>query len=476
MDFIDWLLKESPKIRLGELDEEQKWRVCEVLSGLQAGETLEDGRTLAFLVPLYLRALDEGHEKARRHIEALAAQIGGQPASKTNRPLKLVEKTSERPIFATKKDAKNEEVFRISQSRPMPENIRQIEEKVKNKIMPSPQESREDLQWRNGTHREQVAALGPVEGQEITELVITCADARLGGMVKYQDFKDGTRILYVAGNVAEVLQRPEMKAMLEKLAAGARITVVGHTLCGAVTCACHAEKYAGMDQIPELISKVGLDPRDNVKMQMEKIMEMPGFRERVRDGSLRVVGLLMRLEDQKMEIIHGRGRTSRKDLDWAGHLESNFRGKNAGKDLAEHQYAPVAIVRGSSLKVSGREIFDLCEANRAFCVTASSAHAKGKKAELDKNSLASVEMAMTDLLDDHALASVQYAITNNSTRHVVLIDTDAGVMDAWKKEMMERSPIIRRAVEEGLVVIDRFLYHESTGWAEHLPDARRSAA
>jgi len=148
-------------------------------------------------------------------------------------------------------------------------------------------------------------------------------------------------------------------------------------------------------------------------------------------------------------------------------MEMNFRLKNLGKNLEENQYAPVAIVCGSDLKVSGREIFDMGEANRAFCITAS-----GSKSifgvHIDSEALASTEMAMLHLLDADTLASVQYSIINNSTRHIALVHTDERVLDVWKSEMMEKSPIIRKAVEEGTVVINRFLYHEETGHAQCL--------
>ncbi len=255
MEIDEILVNIGPRVRLGDLPGQMREEIYDILLELQTDVTLEDGRDLSFMVPLYLQAFQEGNKGARERIEALALQIGQAdragraPHAKAAPGQKKSGANSVPEVFSRHKETRKEQTPVVTA---MPPAIRKIEEKIERREMLDTGESRAWLEFHQKAHAQRVRENGPIENGPIRHLILTCSDARVAGAMQYQDYADGTRILYVAGNVADVLTRADVAKLMEELAPGALISVVGHTHCGAVACAGHAHDFQKTDNIPRL--------------------------------------------------------------------------------------------------------------------------------------------------------------------------------------------------------------------------------
>ena len=76
MDVIDQLERLGARIRLGDLGEEQRGLLYEVLQELEQDQELGDNRSLSFLAPLYAQAVLEQKGGAIERLEVLAMDLG----------------------------------------------------------------------------------------------------------------------------------------------------------------------------------------------------------------------------------------------------------------------------------------------------------------------------------------------------------------------------------------------------------------
>lgn len=332
-----------------------------------------------------------------------------------------------------------------------------LEEKIARREMLSPIESLHRMLEGNRSHVRRVERFFSVDGGrmpgEIKCMLLMCADARLGGMLGFDDFaKEGIAPIYVAGNVAEVFKGGEMKSLLGKLAKESSIIIMGHSKCGAVHCAKEAEKFShekhgNMRQLLACVHHE--DEGENVLAQAAKLRKSDEYRQASGGKSIRIACAFADIAGEKpsVGII---GKSGIGQLAIAQRISRQFEDANRGQDLSQKQYAHAIVISDPKYRFDGREMAS-CGANEVFCISAASA---------DGKAIASAEMALGGLLDAHAIASAEYSITHNNTRHIAIVH---GQYEKIEAQMIADSQIIREAVVRGEVEITAMQYDPKSG-------------
>src|SRR4030095_656089 len=121
--------------------------------------------------------------------------------------------------------------------------------------------------------------------------MLICADARMGGMFDFDDFaKRGIAVVYVAGNVSDILHAPGVKEVLKRMDKDSSIVIVGHAKCGAVHCASEKEHYSHLKNIAILLHLVKpTGGRDNVMAQKETLSGNESFQKLAAKKNIRLI-------------------------------------------------------------------------------------------------------------------------------------------------------------------------------------------
>ncbi len=341
-----------------------------------------------------------------------------------------------------------------------------IFDKVEAKEMLTPAESAYVLLDDNKRHATRLAAFRGELPEKISTLVLICADARMGGMFEFDDFaKRGIAVVYVAGNVADLLDTAGIKEVLKRMDQDSSIIIMGHAKCGAVHCAADKSHYALHRNIAKLLRSV--DPAselDNLKVQAAALSANKNFKALAAKQNIHIVTAFVDIaaESPHIELVSSEKAVA-KDRELIRTLDARFRTSNKKQDLSAHQFAHAIIISGPSLPFDAREIVSAETANKVFCVSAGDFGGNKHKGHLSEAEIATVEMASLGLLDDVSVASVEYSVENTGTRHIVLLHTDLKVIDAWEKELLQKSDIVTQAVLEGRLEITAAIYDSSTG-------------
>jgi len=328
--------------------------------------------------------------------------------------------------------------------------------KIAEKRMLSPIESLHRILEGNREHSRRVGvfhATGNRMPQRINCLLLICADARLGGMFRFEDFaREGIVPVYVAGNVSDVFKNREMGKLLGRLADNASVVIMGHSKCGAVHCAQEigkfgAEKHRNIKQLLACVHQS--DEGANLAEQAKKLAASGEFASAKKKG-IGVGCAFARIEGEKPSVA-AVGRVSRKEREAIGRISAQFEEANRKQDLSQKQYAHAIVISDPNYGFDAREIAS-CAANEIFCISAASIEGK--------HATASAEMALVGLLDEHAIASAEYSITHNETRHIVIMHPQHAQIEA---QMIMESDIIRDAVLAGEVEITTMTYNPKSG-------------
>lgn len=330
-----------------------------------------------------------------------------------------------------------------------------VASKIARREMLSPLESLHRILEGNREHQrraERFSLVGSMPSR-IRCLLLVCADARLGGMFRFEDFsRDGIVPVYVAGNVADVFKSSEMAKLLGRMEEGASVIIVGHSKCGAVQCAREIEQFSSHRHrnIRELLACVRReDEKENLAEQAKKLAASAEFCA-AKGRGVHISCAFARIEGEtpSVETV---GRASAKDIVLIMRLSKQFEEANRGQDLSAKQYAHAIVVSDPNYCFDAREIAG-CAANEIFCISAASRE--------DAGAIGSAEMALSGLLDEHAIASAEYSITHNKTRHIVIVHPQHEQIEA---QMIAQSEIIRDAVLCGEVEITTMEYSPKTG-------------
>lgn len=339
----------------------------------------------------------------------------------------------------------------------------------------------------NREHRKQLAAFGHTHlPKKISTLVLACSDARLGGMLDFDDFaKEGVAVVYVAGNVADVLKAKGMKEMLSHLDKDARVLVLGHSKCGAVKCAHEASSASAMKKIFKKANIVGrrvtrnLDAlvgsvhpegeNANLARQVEVLRTDPAFTSIFSKKNIRVISAIADFTrtEPKVEIIDG-SSANEKDAAFVFRLQEKYRRTNSEVDFSGGQYAHAIVISGPSI-FDPRAIFGVKKANEVFCVSSGDfGRGKGRHGEITEDSIASAEMAELGLLDVHAtmIGSIEYSVQHLQARNIVLMDTSSRAVEELEAQLLANSPILTSALSKNQIELTLMVYNPQTGAAE----------
>ncbi|MBS3069215.1 hypothetical protein J4441_02515 [Candidatus Micrarchaeota archaeon] len=328
--------------------------------------------------------------------------------------------------------------------------------KMSRREMLSPIESLHRILEGNRVHSRRVEKF-LLEGKmpaEIKCLLLICADARMGGMFRFDDFaKEGIVPVYVAGNVAEVFKNDRMKELLGKLAEKSSIIIMGHSKCGAVHCANEKENFSSDKHrnIHGLLECVHHEEEGNVREQARKLNASKELANARKGKEISVACAFADIVG-KTPSIEIRGRAWEAEKSFISRLSAQFEEANRGQVLSESQYAHAVVISDPSCGFDAREIAN-CGANEIFCISAASSADNAK-------AVASAEMALAGMLDVHMIASAEYSITHNSTRHIVVVHEEFEKIEA---QIIRDSEIIRDAVISGTVEITAMGYNTKTG-------------
>lgn len=347
----------------------------------------------------------------------------------------------------------------------VPDQHDRIMRKIQRREMLDPIESAYILQDGNKKHAARLAGFQGEIPEKINTLMLICADARMGGMFDFDDFaRRGIAVVYVAGNVSDVLSTPGIKEVFKRMDKDSSVVIMGHAKCGAVHCAAERESYAQFRNIAALLQLVKpTGELDNLRAQQEALASNENFQKLAARKNIRVITAYVdiahesptiQLADDKMALDTDRGLIAR--------LNQHFNESNAGQNLSTKQFAHAIVISGPSLPFDAREIFS-ARANEIFCVSAGDFGGKKHKGRLAEEEIASVELASLGLLDEQSVASVEYSVTKNSSQHILMLHTDLEVIDAWEADLLKKSDIIRDAIIEGKLEITTAVYDSSTG-------------
>lgn len=328
--------------------------------------------------------------------------------------------------------------------------------KVAEKRMLAPIESLHRILEGNREHQRRVErfhATGNKMPQRINCLLLICADARLGGMFRFEDFaKEGIVPVYVAGNVSDVFKNREMAKLLGRLADNASVVIMGHSKCGAVHCAQEigkfgAEKHRNIKQLLACVHHS--DEGSNLGEQAKQFIASLEFRS-VKKKGIGIACAFAHMDCEKPSVA-AVSRVSREERAFISKISTQFEEANRKQNLSEKQYAHAIVISDPNYGFDAREIAS-CAANEIFCISAASLEGK--------HATASAEMALVGLLDEHAIASAEYSVTHNQTRHIVIVHPQHAQIEA---QMIRESDIIRDAVLSGEVEITTMTYNPKTG-------------
>lgn len=356
-----------------------------------------------------------------------------------------------------------------------------IAKKVQRKDMLNPIESAYVLQEGNKDHAVRLSGFREELPKRISTLMLICADARMGGMFEFDDFaKKGIAVVYVAGNVSDILSTPGVKENLRRMDRDSSIMIMGHAKCGAVHCASDMEHYSHLKNIAKLLGLVKpTSELDNLQAQKEALSGNARFRKFAARRNVRVMTAYADIshETPKIRLVDDKSALEQ-DREFIRQLDARFRETNSGQDLSAHQFAHAVVISGPSLPFDPREIFSV-RANEIFCVSAGDFGGKRHKGRMSESAVATVEMASLGLLDEQSVASVEYSVEKNKSQHILLMHTDLAVIDAWEADLLRKSDIITDAIIGGRLEITTAVYDSSTGritMVRHLVNEDAAAA
>ncbi len=336
-----------------------------------------------------------------------------------------------------------------------------LEKARSKKEMLTPIESAILLKHGNRSHAERMSQFGGKPPAEIKSLLLVCSDARLGGMLEFDDFaRHGVFTVYIAGNGAAILESPAMQHMLSRMGNDSSIIVMGHAKCGAVKCA-GSDETTGSDNISNLISSIHPSGgRINAAEQAYELSTSRLFKSLSSEKKVRVLSAFVDIEHPSHTIsIAGDATDGDKQL--IARLNKHFSRNNSQQDLSKKQYAHAVAITDPMLGFDAREIFG-CKANEIFTVSAGKASKAGSNGAGELTT-GSAEMAILGLLEESAVGSVEYSVTHNSSQHIMLLHTDLATVEGWEAELLAKSKIIRDALLRGDIEITSAVYDPATG-------------
>ena len=158
-----------------------------------------------------------------------------------------------------------------------------------------------------------------VGGQAPFAVILSCSDSRVPPELIFDQGLGGLFVVRIAGNTVTRAGLESIDYGVAHLGASL-IMVLGHDSCGAVKGAlteCVSKPAAGLPEIfanicpaVDQARKKGGDPLEssaidlNVTEQVKKLERSPEFKQRVADGSLKIVGARYNLESGKVETIN----------------------------------------------------------------------------------------------------------------------------------------------------------------------------
>ncbi|HEY2525749.1 MAG TPA: carbonic anhydrase [Candidatus Binataceae bacterium] len=157
-----------------------------------------------------------------------------------------------------------------------------------------------------------------VGGQAPFAVILSCSDSRVPPELIFDQGLGDLFVVRVAGNTVTRAGLESIDYAVSHLGTNL-IMVLGHESCGAVKGAlseCVSKPAAGLPEIFANICpavdearKKGSDKLDsiaidlNVAGQVKKLARAPEFKQRVADGSLKIVGARYNLESGKVEMV-----------------------------------------------------------------------------------------------------------------------------------------------------------------------------
>lgn len=345
-----------------------------------------------------------------------------------------------------------------------------VQRKQQAKLSLTPMQSAWVLTEKNKGHANRVAHASSQRKEEISTLLVMCSDARMGGMLGFDDFsKKGVATVYVAGNVSDILHSPAIKEVLSRMAKDSSIIIMGHACCGAVAAASHKKSLS--QDIGKNRNLLGLvehvhskDELSNLVWQQEKLSGSKEFLKLQKEKGVRLLTAFADIEkkgEQQVGLIDG-SQASKEDISLIESMNANFREKNAQHDLSQKQFVYATVISSPSLQFDAREIFD-CKANEIFVVSAGDYGAKAQRGEVPPEAVASAEMAQLGMLDQKSIGSIEYSVEHVKSRHIVLLHTNAEVANQWEADLLQKSRILTDALVRGEIEISVAIYDSATG-------------
>jgi len=157
-----------------------------------------------------------------------------------------------------------------------------------------------------------------VGGQAPFAVILSCSDSRVPPELIFDQGLGGLFVVRVAGNTVTRAGLESIDYAVSSLGTNL-IMVLGHESCGAVKGAlseCVSKPAAGLPEIfanicpvVDQARKKGGDKLDsiaidlNVVEQVKKLEHTPQFKQRVANGSLKIVGARYNLESGKVELV-----------------------------------------------------------------------------------------------------------------------------------------------------------------------------
>jgi len=157
-----------------------------------------------------------------------------------------------------------------------------------------------------------------VGGQAPFAVILSCSDSRVPPELIFDQGLGGLFVVRVAGNTVTRAGLESIDYAVSQLATNL-IVVLGHESCGAVKGALSECVSKPVAELPEIFANIcpavdqarkkGGDKLDaiaidlNVAEQVKKLESAPQFKQRVADGSLKIVGARYNLESGKVEFI-----------------------------------------------------------------------------------------------------------------------------------------------------------------------------
>jgi carbonic anhydrase len=157
-------------------------------------------------------------------------------------------------------------------------------------------------------------------GQSPFAVIVSCSDSRVPPEIVFDQGLGDLFVVRVAGNTVTKAGLESIDFAIDQLGASL-VVVLGHDRCGAVRGAldaCPATPEAETKKLPEIFANICPAAEEarksdgdrlshaidfNVQYQVKALEQVPGFKTRISNGSLKIVGARYNLRTGKVQIM-----------------------------------------------------------------------------------------------------------------------------------------------------------------------------